>query len=151
MLTAMAELHPQLANDCFHIATLPLSRLLLLNDCRFPWFLLVPDRDNICDITQLDDNDQQQLFRESIVLNRAMQHAFVPDRMNIACIGNMVPQLHVHHIARYTHDACWPAPVWGKGSAVHYTDKDRIDKVTRIQHAMAASAEITISWIPETR
>jgi len=147
----MPELHPRLAEDCIIIATLPLSRLLLMDDSRFPWFLLVPDREGITDIGQLEDHDQQQLFLESTALNRAMHHVFNPDRMNIACIGNVVSQLHVHHVARYQHDACWPAPVWGhcqtQGSAVPYSDKDSNDVVNRLKTALDVDADFSIHWL----
>lgn len=147
----MPELHPRLAEDCLAIAMLPLSRLLLMNDSRFPWLLLVPDRNGITDIGQLEDHDQQQLFLESMTLNRAMHHVFNPDRMNIACIGNVVSQLHVHHVARYQHDACWPAPVWGhcqaQGSAVAYSDKDSNDVVNRLKAALDADADFSINWL----
>ena len=126
---------------------LPLSRLLLLNDSRFPWFLLVPDREAITDITQLEDHDQQQLFLESMSLNRAMHRAFTPDRVNIACIGNVVPQLHVHHIARFESDDCWPAPVWGQGNAVRYTDKDSKNVVNQLRTALDAETGLMIDWL----
>ena len=147
----MSDLHPRLAEDCIAIAMFPLSRLLLMDDSRFPWLLLVPDREAITDIGQLEDHDQQQLFLESMALNRAMHRVFSPDRMNIACIGNVVSQLHVHHVARYQHDACWPAPVWGhcqnQGSAVPYSDKDSNDVVNRLKTALDVDADFSIHWL----
>lgn len=130
---------------------LPLSHLLLLEDSRFPWFLLVPARDAITDISHLEEADQLQLFRESMALNRAMHQAFEPDRMNIACIGNLVPQLHVHHIARYETDACWPAPVWGhcqnQGSTVPYTEKGREHMTARLKAVLSDEDELDIDWL----
>ena len=147
----MPDLHPRLAQDCILIAMFPLSRLLMMDDSRFPWFLLVPDREAITDIGQLEDSDQRQLFLESMTLNRAMHATFSPDRMNIACIGNVVSQLHVHHIARYEDDACWPAPVWGhcqsQASAIPYPDKDSKDRVNALKSKLDDIAEFDIHWL----
>lgn len=91
-----------------------LCRLLLMNDANYPWFILVPERENIREIHELNDADRHALWDESAVLARALAAVFKPDKLNIAALGNQVPQLHVHHIVRYTHDAAWPQPVWGK-------------------------------------
>lgn len=113
-------LHPRLAQDCLRLGAFPLSELLLMNDARFPWFILVPRRDQIREIFELDDPDQAQLLRESSLLSRAMAGALSPDKLNVAAIGNVVPQLHLHHVARFHDDAAWPAPVWGRGEAEPY-------------------------------
>ena len=93
---------------------LALCRLLLMDDSQYPWFILVPERHDISEVHQLDDADRARLWEESALLSRALVKGFVPDKLNIAALGNVVPQLHVHHIARYRHDPAWPAPVWGK-------------------------------------
>lgn len=118
----MAELHPQLAQDCLTLGRFPLCYLLLKRDANYPWLILVPDRDDIHEIHQLTAEDQQQLLRESMTLSRALEQAFAPDKLNIAALGNMVPQLHLHHIVRYETDPAWPAPVWGQRAAVPYDD-----------------------------
>lgn len=110
----MFVIHPQLVQDCVVIGDLELSRLLLMNDRQYPWCILVPRVDSICEIHQLDEAQRQQLWRESDLLSRVLVQLFKPDKLNIAALGNVVPQLHVHHIVRYQHDAAWPAPVWGK-------------------------------------
>lgn len=107
-------LHPQLQQDTLLLGTFPLSLLLLMNDSNYPWFILVPQRANVREVHALDDPDRRQLWDESALLSRALTQAFSPDKLNIAALGNQVPQLHVHHIARFTHDPAWPAPVWGK-------------------------------------
>lgn len=117
----MAELHPQLQKDCLVVGRFALCRLLLLRDANYPWFVLVPDRDAISEIYQLSDVDQQLLLRESTTLSRALVAAFAPDKLNIAALGNVVPQLHLHHVVRYKSDPAWPAPVWGKVTACVYT------------------------------
>ena len=117
----MAELHPQLQNDCLLVGKFELCKLLLMKDANYPWFILVPDRDGITEIYQLDDAAQQQLMRESSVMARLLVEHFQADKVNIAALGNVVPQLHVHHIARYHEDPAWPAPVWGPCPAQAYT------------------------------
>jgi len=114
-------LHPQLETDCFVIGQFPLCTLLLLNDANYPWFILVPRRENITEIHQLSEEDQQQLMRESSQLASCIEKEFNADKINIAALGNVVPQLHIHHIARYKSDPAWPAPVWGKIPASPYT------------------------------
>ena len=117
------QLHPQLASDCFVIADLPLSKLLLCNDSAFPWFILVPKVDDIQDIYQLDWQQQQQLLNESSMLSEILMQEFKGDKMNVAALGNVVPQLHMHHIVRFKNDACWPKPVWGQQALTPYTDE----------------------------
>jgi diadenosine tetraphosphate (Ap4A) HIT family hydrolase len=116
----MFTLHPQLQNDGIQIGDFPLSRLLLLNDARYPWFILVPMRQAITEIYQLSEEEQQQLLRESSQLGRFLMEAFDGDKLNIGALGNLVPQLHIHHIVRYRSDEVWPRPVWGIGTAVPF-------------------------------
>ena len=115
------QLHPQLQLDSIEIGQLTLSRLLLINDSQYPWFVLVPERTGITEIYQLSEKDQQQLQRESSLLAKTLAEIYTADKMNIAAIGNLVPQLHIHHIVRYKNDIAWPAPVWGKFDAIPYT------------------------------
>ena len=126
----MAEIHSQLANDCLLLGKFTLSHLLLMRDANYPWCILVPDREGITEIYQLSEADQQQLLRESSQLSRAIEAAFNPDKLNIAALGNVVPQLHIHHIARYRTDAAWPAPVWGRVAVKLYSD-DELAAVVR--------------------
>ncbi|MDE2138917.1 MAG: HIT family protein [Gammaproteobacteria bacterium] len=110
----MFQLHSQLEKDTLPLGRFSLCRLLLMNDANYPWFILVPERENIHEIHELNDADRRQLWDESALLSRAFMEVFKPDKLNIAALGNQVPQLHVHHIVRYTQDAAWPQPVWGK-------------------------------------
>ena len=118
----MPELHPQLQRDCRVLGRFKLCHVLLMNDRSYPWFVLVPDRDGIREIYQLSEADQQQLLHESSYLAEILQRVFQADKLNIAALGNMVPQLHIHHIVRYQQDPAWPAPVWGKFAAVPYDE-----------------------------
>lgn len=129
----MFVLHPQLLQDCVAIGDMPLCRLLLMNDSNYPWCILVPRREGITEIHQLNDTDQQRLLRESTLLARALSDIFRPDKLNIAALGNVVPQLHIHHIARYRHDPAWPAPVWGKHAPKPYNRLEADAVVARIR------------------
>ncbi len=114
-------LDPRLDADTHAVTQWPLSRVLLMNDARYPWLILVPARADIVELTDLSLDDQLQLHRESMALTGFMKHRFDADKMNVASLGNVVAQLHVHHVARYNHDEAWPAPVWGRGTSVAYT------------------------------
>lgn len=114
------ELHPRLAQDCITLGRFPLCRLLLMNERRYPWFILVPQRAGIAEIYRLSDPDQMQLLRESSALSKALAELFAADKLNVAAIGNLVPQLHVHHVVRYRTDPAWPAPVWGRFEPLPY-------------------------------
>ncbi len=117
----MFTLHPRLAQDSITIGHFPLCRLLLMDDAQYPWFILVPMREEISEIHQLSAQDRAVLSEESATLSTAMSSAFKADKMNIASLGNIVPQLHIHHIARFTSDPTWPDPVWGRKLPEPYT------------------------------
>jgi len=106
------------------VGRFPLCYLLLVRDANYPWFILVPERADITEIYQLSKNDQAQLLRESSALSAMLAERFLPDKLNIAALGNLVPQLHLHHVVRYRGDPAWPGPVWGKHAAKPYTDQD---------------------------
>jgi len=119
----MASLHPQLQKDCLILGRFELSYLLLLNDANYPWFILVPDREDITEIYQLSGSDRRQLWQESNDLSRHLMDQFTGDKLNIGAIGNLLPQLHLHHLVRYLTDPAWPAPVWGRTVAEAYSDE----------------------------
>ncbi len=118
-------LHKQLANDCIEIAELPLCKLLLCNDSAYPWFILVPKVADISEIYQLDWQQQQQLLNESSLLSELLMQVFTGDKMNVAALGNIVEQLHIHHVVRFKADAQWPKPVWGQQALTPYS-KDEL-------------------------
>ncbi len=120
----MFVLHPQLMKDCFVIGRFSLCQLLIMNDRTYPWFILVPARENVSEIFQLSATDQALLWHESGLLSETLYRHFTADKMNIAALGNVVPQLHIHHIVRYKNDPAWPAPVWGKLSAEPYPENE---------------------------
>ncbi|GGB41207.1 histidine triad (HIT) protein [Oceanisphaera marina] len=114
------QLHPQLASDTVLLGELPLSLVLLAKDSQYPWLILVPRQAGIREIHWLSVEQQQQLMHESCAVAQLMETELAADKINVAALGNMVPQLHLHHIARFTTDAAWPAPVWGKLPAQAY-------------------------------
>ncbi|MBT8120087.1 MAG: HIT domain-containing protein [Gammaproteobacteria bacterium] len=126
------KLHPQLEKDCFVIGEFELCTLLLLDDANYPWFILLPNHEGITEIHQLSETEQQQLMTESMFFSRCLEQVFQADKLNIASLGNMVPQLHIHHIARFKTDACWPAPVWGATEPVKYKDDQLAALKTRL-------------------
>ena len=130
------SLHERLARDCITVCDLELCRLLLMNNRDFPWCILVPRRVGVCDIHELDAADQQQLIRESSALSRAMLALFGGDKMNVAALGNVVPQLHVHHIVRSASDKAWPDPVWGRTPGPAYDGEELAALTQRLQTAL---------------
>lgn len=129
-------LHPRLAADCSVIGDLELSRLLLLNDSRYHWCVLVPRRTDLTEIYQLSDAEQLQLTRESSRLSRFLAETYNADKMNMGALGNLVPQLHIHHIVRYRDDPAWPGPVWGAGEAQPYPEQQLAEAIAAIKQGM---------------
>lgn len=108
-----------------------------MNDARYPWLILVPRCVNIREIFELSAPQQQQLMAESSALAEAMSNQFQPQKMNVANLGNIVSQLHLHHIARYEDDPAWPGPVWGHSPAIPYTEKALLQIQTRLQSMLS--------------
>lgn len=114
------HLDPRLDEDTLPLTDLPLCRALLMNDARYPWVILVPRVASVSEVFELSEPDQAQLWREASLLGEAMKTAFNGDKLNIATLGNVVSQLHIHLVVRHLDDASWPAPIWGNGSAEPY-------------------------------
>ncbi len=113
-------LHERVAADTHAVCDLALCRVLLMNDKRFPWLVLVPMRPDLREIIDLPPGDRAVLMEEIARTSSALNDLFAPDKLNVAALGNKVPQLHVHVIARKKTDAAWPNPVWGPGTAEPY-------------------------------
>ena len=129
---AVFALDSRLQQDTLTIGDFPLCRLLLSNDANYPWFILVPRRDDISELFQLDVADQQQLWQETTALAELLKDLFDADKLNVATLGNVVSQLHMHVIVRKRDDAAWPAPVWGKHPAKPYS----AEQVTAIRERL---------------
>jgi len=113
-------LHSRLEADSVYLCRWTLCQVRLINDARYPWLMLVPEQPNITEPFELTSGDQAQLWRESMALAEWMKRYFQARKMNVASLGNVVPQLHVHHVARFVNDSAWPGPVWGVGKAEPY-------------------------------
>ncbi len=124
------SLHPRLAAGSVFVCDLALSRLVLMNNSRFPWLLLVPRLADVTEIVDLAEPDQQTLWREIAQISRLLREMFEPDKLNVASIGNLVPQLHVHLIARFQHDEAWPKPTFGFAPPLPYPP-DELEALTR--------------------
>ncbi len=118
------KLHPQLAADTIEVTNLDLCRVLLMNDATYPWLILVPERNGLKDLHDLEHADQSTCMMEIDRASRVLGDLHRPDKINVAALGNQVPQLHIHVIARFTSDAAWPNPVWGAGPAAAYAPND---------------------------
>lgn len=118
------SLHPQLDNDTAPVGDLPLCRVLLTRDANYPWLVLVPRRAGMVEIIDLDEADAARLMTEIAQASLALQAVTGCDKLNVAALGNAVPQLHVHVIARRRNDAAWPRPVWGVAPARPYAARD---------------------------
>jgi len=115
------SLHPRLAADTFFIDDWALARVLLMNDARFPWLILVPRCEGLRDFDEIPVAEKPTFLAEIDRASRALRTVTSAEKLNVAALGNMVPQLHVHVIARFAADAAWPAPVWGVGEAEPYS------------------------------
>jgi len=134
----MFVLDERLAADTGLVGDLPLCRVLLMRDANYPWLVLVPRRPDLRELYQLDAADQQQYLLESNTVARLLQQLFSPEKLNIAALGNMVPQLHIHHIARYLTDPAWPRPVWGAVPATPYSSEQWHQRLAELRHAFLA-------------
>src|SRR6201991_4968138 len=130
-MPAAWSLHQQLTQDTIDIGDLPMCRVLVIKDANYPWLLLVPRRSEAVEIIDLDEVEQAQLMTEVSRAARALKEITKCDKLNIAALGNMVPQLHVHVIARRTGDVAWPRPVWGVAEALPHDAEE-------VQHFISA-------------
>lgn len=120
MPAATFALDPRLEADTLPVGDLALSTVLLMNDARFPWLILVPRVPGASEITDLGDADATTMMAEIRTATRVMLALAKPDKVNVAALGNAVPQLHVHVVGRFRSDPAWPGPVWGHGTRNPY-------------------------------
>ena len=116
-------LHSKLAADTFEVLRLEVGQLLLMNDARYPWLILVPQVSGMRDLHNLSTKQYQAVTQEIAQVSEVLESVTQAHKMNVGALGNMVPQLHIHIIARQTNDAAWPAPVWGQVPALGYDDE----------------------------
>ena len=138
-MTSDFALDPRLAADTVALGDLPLSTVLLMDDARFPWLILVPRRPGASEITDLTADDAAALMGEMRIATGVMLDLAKPDKVNVAALGNVVPQLHVHVIGRFLSDPAWPQPVWGVGTRTPYPPHARAQMIERIGALFAAA------------
>jgi diadenosine tetraphosphate (Ap4A) HIT family hydrolase len=131
------SLDPQLARDTVVVGDLPLCQIRLINDANYPWLLLIPRRSNVSEVIDLREPDRAQLMREIAHAADALKDGMRCDKINIAALGNVVAQLHVHVIARYRSDPAWPKPVWGASPALAYDDATRTKLIAALREKLA--------------
>lgn len=129
-------LHPQLAADTHFVASLPLCELLLMDDANYPWLVLVPRIPGASEWLDLTTTDQHRLLDEVSLAGGVLRHVHEPDKLNIAALGNVVAQLHVHVVGRFRHDPAWPKPVWGAVPAQRYKAADLQGCAVRLAGAL---------------
>lgn len=132
------HLHPQLAEDTHPLAHWSLCDVRLMDDAHHPWLILVPRVQDAVEIIDLGPQQQVMLMHEIDRASRALRATMKPDKLNVAALGNVVPQLHVHLIARYRNDIAWPRPVWGTATAQPYTPEHLIERVETLRAALSA-------------
>ena len=130
------ELDPRLAADSHPLHTLELGELRLMDDANYPWLVLVPRVPGARELIDLEPAQRQQLTAEIDIGLRLLRDVFQPHKLNVAALGNLVPQLHVHLIARFEHDPAWPAPVWGRVAARPYSPEALVERISMLQAAM---------------
>ncbi|WP_366515600.1 HIT domain-containing protein [Solimonas marina] len=138
------ELNDRLKADTLWLGDWPLCRVLLMNDAQFPWVILVPRRAGIREIYELDAADQVQLLHESSALGRALMADFGGEKLNIGALGNLVPQLHVHHIVRHAADPAWPGPVWGRVPAQPYAAAAADARIAQLRARLTAAFPLSV-------
>ena len=130
-------LHPRLESDTTLIGEFPLSLVLLNKDASVPWVILVPKVDGVRELHHMSLQDQQQFLIESQLVSKALEKLFMPDKLNFGALGNLVPQLHIHHVVRYISDEAWPGPVWGNTSGKQRTQEEQDILMTQIKSELS--------------
>ena len=136
MNAPLFQLDSRLAADTLPVGDLALSRVLLMNDARFPWLILVPRRAGLVEFLQLDREDCACLDAELRLCALALMELHRPHKLNVAALGNVVRQFHVHVVARFEGDAAWPRPVWGGPPAPPYAAADAVARVKDLRAAL---------------
>lgn len=134
-------LDPRLQADTRHVVSLPLCEVLLMNDARFAWLILVPRRNGLVEMLDLPSELQQTLWQEIHHVANALRETVACDKLNIGALGNIVRQLHVHVIARKEGDAAWPGPVWGHGRPEPYAESASASLIALLHDQLATSAD----------
>lgn len=145
------QLDKRLASGSILIAQADFIQIRLSNDARYPWILLVPSINNISEVYELSMQQQHHVLAVSNLVSKALIEVFKPDKLNIAAIGNIVKQLHIHHVARFKYDEAWPAPIWGLGEEKAYAPEIRSERIASICEAIESlnKGELHVNYYNE--
>lgn len=132
-------LNPRLEGDSYPLLDLRLCAVRLMKDANYPWLLLVPQRDDLVEIIDLDKTDQLDLMREIALASRVLRSVTEAEKLNVGALGNQVSQLHVHVIARFRNDSAWPGPIWGAVPLTPYQDMEADHLITRLREGFLSS------------
>ncbi len=128
----MFKLDSRLEKDTIKLASWPLCDVQLMNDSQFPWLILVPRVEGATELYHLDKGQREQLDSESIFLSESLMNVYQGDKLNTAALGNVVSQLHIHHVVRFQGDIAWPAPIWGKFSAKPFSSDALVEQKMKL-------------------
>lgn len=140
-MSEVFQLHPQLAADSYPLTTWPLCEVRVINDANYPWLVLIPRKPGLRDFDDLSGEDMVLAGEEIREASRALRQLYRPDKMNVAALGNQVPQLHIHVIARFQGDAAWPNPIWGVLQARPYSDEND-DRIVALKEALLGDVAV---------
>ncbi|OSM01358.1 HIT family protein [Magnetofaba australis] len=135
-MTASFELHSRLQEDCALVGDLPCCRVLLARDARYPWVILVPRVEGARDLDELSAEEGLAVHGEMIQVSRAVKSLFQPTKLNVGVLGNIVPQLHIHVIARFAGDDAWPGPIWGAHPPLSYPPEQLSARAQELAQAL---------------
>lgn len=133
-------LDTRLQNDTDFVIDLQLCTVRLMNDAQYPWLILVPQVADISELHHLTETQQSLLNQDSNLTSVVLTEVFNPETLNVAALGNIVRQLHIHHVARYSDDPAWPSPIWGKQPVIQYDSKVKLKLINTLQEAFARLA-----------
>ena len=136
----MFTLHDQLRRDTLPVCRLKLCLVQLMNDSQYPWLILVPAVENVTEIAELNEKQRKLLINEIAQVQSVLKTVFQPHKLNVGALGNLVPQLHVHVIARFREDPAWPGPVWSKLPPRPYGESSLRATIARLQNAFITRA-----------
>lgn len=134
-------LHPTLREDTREVLKLPLCQVRLMNDRAVPWLILVPQRPDVSELFELAQEDREQLMEEVACASRVLERLYRPDKLNVAALGNLVTQLHIHVIARFKQDRAWPDPIWNTEPRIVYVPDELDSTLKSMRNAFALERE----------
>jgi diadenosine tetraphosphate (Ap4A) HIT family hydrolase len=135
------KLDPRLEFDSSFVAEIGLSQVRLSHDSRYPWLILIPQINDLSELDDLSFEQQIDVLKASNILSSVLKGSYAAHKLNIAGLGNMVKQLHLHHVARFEYDDAWPNPIWGIGEAIPYSEADKEEQIDKLRSAIYSASD----------